>query len=478
MAPRLGDRDGRPPVLSVVVPLFDEQATLAELHRRLDRVLGPRVDRYEIIFVDDGSRDGTPALLDALAETDPRVRPIHLSRNFGHQAAVSAGLDHARGDAVIVLDGDLQDPPEVIPQLVDLWRAGHDVVYAVRVNRKEGPLRRAGYWAFYRLLRALSDIEMPLDSGDFCLMDRKVVDVLRHLPERLRFLRGLRAFAGFRQVGLRYDRAGRAAGASKYSTRALVRLAVDGLVSFSSYPLRLVTYLGIASAGLALTLTAWVLIDAFHQRGEPARLGEHDHRRPVHGVDAARQPRDHRRIRPADLPRNERPAHLHRRPDRSGRVGADGSSRPRDQPARPPLRRGRSRAPDRPGPARPMIATWTAGDPDAGMAEEILVDLLDTIPRHPWWIARAALTLALLNQEGIRPPARVLDAGCGWGVTLAALGAPRISSDRARCLASHARTPRSPRPLPDRSRPHPTAARRGSSIRRRARPRRDRAPRR
>ena len=259
----------RPPILSVVVPLFDERESLAELHRRTVAVLNRLADHFEILLVDDGSRDDTAARIDALAGSDSRVRPIHLSRNFGHQAAISAGIDHARGDAVIVLDGDLQDPPEVIPRLVELWRAGHDVVYAVRSDRKEGPLKRAGYWAFYRLMRALSDIEIPLDSGDFCLMDRRVVEVLRHLPERLRFLRGLRSFAGFRQVGLRYERAARADGQSKYSTQALVRLAIDGLVSFSSYPLRLVTYLGIASAGLAMALTAWVVVDAIASGASP-----------------------------------------------------------------------------------------------------------------------------------------------------------------------------------------------------------------
>src|SRR5262249_39210690 len=163
--------------------------------------LGPS---YEILFVDDGSRDATPALLDALRAADPRLAVLTLSRNFGHQAAVSAGLDHARGRAVIVMDGDLQDPPELVPALVGRWRDAADVVYAVRRRRKEGPLKRLGYFAFYRLLRAIGDLDIPPDSGDFGLMDRRVVDALKAMPERVRFVRGLRAFVGFRQEALPY----------------------------------------------------------------------------------------------------------------------------------------------------------------------------------------------------------------------------------------------------------------------------------
>jgi polyisoprenyl-phosphate glycosyltransferase len=251
------------PELSVVVPLFNEEENLAELYRRTTRTLEAGLFRYEILFVDDGSQDASPVLLDALGEQDSRVGVVHLSRNFGHQAALSAGLDHARGQAVVVLDGDLQDPPELIPDLVRLWQEGNEVVYATRRHRKEGLLKRAGYFWFYRVLRLMSDLEIPLDSGDFCLMDRKVVDVIIHLPERLRFIRGLRTFAGFRQVGLSYDRPARTAGKPKYNFRALVGLAIDGLVSFSSYPLHLVTYLGIASAGVAFVLTIWAVADAF-----------------------------------------------------------------------------------------------------------------------------------------------------------------------------------------------------------------------
>jgi polyisoprenyl-phosphate glycosyltransferase len=253
------------PEISVVVPLFNEQENVPELHRRLVQALDFLGEPYEIVFVDDGSRDQTPRLIDELQEADPNLSVVHLSRNFGHQPAVSAGLDHASGQAVIVMDGDLQDPPEVIPQFVERWRAGTDVVYAVRRRRKEGAMKRMGYHAFYRILNAISDLDIPLDSGDFCLMDRRVVDALRGLPERARFVRGLRTFVGFRQTGLDYERAAREAGRPKYSLKALVGLAVDGLVSFSSYPLRLVTYLGVCAAALALSLVCWVLIEAVTQ---------------------------------------------------------------------------------------------------------------------------------------------------------------------------------------------------------------------
>ncbi|HKI32383.1 MAG TPA: glycosyltransferase family 2 protein, partial [Gemmataceae bacterium] len=180
------------PQISVVVPLYNEEENIPELYRRLSAALGGLLHDYELVFVNDGSRDRTAELLNGLHARDARVTVIHLSRNFGHQPAVCAGLDHARGRGVVVMDGDLQDPPEVLGEFIDKWREGHDVVYAVRQNRKENLLKRAGYWTFYRLLRAISDLDIPLDSGDFCLMDRKVVDVLKHLPERLRFVRGLR----------------------------------------------------------------------------------------------------------------------------------------------------------------------------------------------------------------------------------------------------------------------------------------------
>ncbi len=248
--------------LSVVIPVHNEAANLVPLLDRLVAALEGLGMTFEVVFVDDGSLDDSTQILKTLQGGDPRVGVIALSRNFGHQGAVTAGLDHARGRAVVVMDGDLQDPPEVIPSLVDRWQAGFDVAYAVRRNRKEPWPKRLGYFGFYRILGAISELDIPLDSGDFCLMDRRVVLALNALPERARFVRGLRTFVGFRQVGVPYDRAARHSGAPKYTFRALLALAVDGIVSFSGYPLRLLTYLGMATATLAIALTAWVFFDA------------------------------------------------------------------------------------------------------------------------------------------------------------------------------------------------------------------------
>lgn len=257
------------PDVSVVVPLFDEEENLQALYRRTTRALLPLGLDYELILVDDGSRDSTGHQIAELEADDPRVVAVHLSRNFGHQAAITAGIDRARGRAVVLMDGDLQDPPEVIPGMIDRWRRGAEVVYAVRASRREGLAKRAAYAAFYRMLRVMSDIDIPLDSGDFCLMDRQVVDALRRMPERIRFIRGLRSFVGFRQEPLKYDRDARAAGKPKYSFRALVRLAVDGLVGFSSAPLQVITYLGLLAGLTAMALTLWVVWDAFTTRSAP-----------------------------------------------------------------------------------------------------------------------------------------------------------------------------------------------------------------
>jgi dolichol-phosphate mannosyltransferase len=257
------------PELSVVVPVHNERENVGEVESRTARAVASTGLSFELLFVDDGSTDGTAELIDDLARRDPRVGVVTLSRNFGHQAAVSAGLEHARGRAVVVMDGDLQDPPELIPALVAAWREGYEVAYAVRRSRQGSVALRGSYWLFYRVLRAVSDLRIPLDSGDFGLMDRRVVDALNDLPERLRFVRGLRTFVGFRQVGIPFDRPDRAAGMAKYRLRSLVRLAVNGLISFSGYPLRLVTYLGLVVAAVAVGLTAWVLRDALVYQTAP-----------------------------------------------------------------------------------------------------------------------------------------------------------------------------------------------------------------
>ncbi len=237
----------RLPVLSVVIPLFEEATTVPVLVDRLARVLDDLGVAAEVILVDDGSGDETLAEIERAHEADGRFLGLALSRNFGHQVAITAGLRHARGAAVVVMDGDLQDPPEAIPALWDRWNDGFDVVYAVRASRPEAAWKRLAYAGFYRLLGRASAIAIPLDSGDFGIMSRRVVDLLNAMPERRRFVRGLRAWVGFRQVGLAIDRGERHAGAPKFTVGKLVGLAIDGLIGFGEAPLRAVGGLGFVS---------------------------------------------------------------------------------------------------------------------------------------------------------------------------------------------------------------------------------------
>lgn len=250
---------GEAPEISVVIPIYGEEETLPELDRRLRAALEPLGLRYEVVLVNDGSRDGSLAVMERLRAADSRICIVDLSRNFGHQIAITAGIDHARGRAVILMDGDLQDPPEVLPELIARWKQGFDVVYAVRRTRREGALKQLAYKAFYRTMRRLSEIDLPLDSGDFSLIDRRVVDVLVQLPERNRYVRGLRSWIGFRQTGYEYDRPSRYAGEAKYTIWRLLRLAFDGIVAFSDLPLRLATSFGVAITGLAASLAIWTL---------------------------------------------------------------------------------------------------------------------------------------------------------------------------------------------------------------------------
>lgn len=249
------------PRVSVVVPVFNEEDVVPELLRRalgaLDALPG---GPHELVVVDDGSSDGTRALLEMAAETEPRLLVVALSRNFGHQAAVCAGLDHARrGDVVVVMDGDLQDPPEAIPALLAAYRAGHDVVYVRRVRRKEGPLLRLCYWLFYRLQAALSSIRVPLDAGDFALLSRRAAEAIARLPERQRYVRGLRAWVGFRQVGIDVERAARRAGRTKYGPVKLLELAFDGIFAFSVVPLRAATVMGLLATASACAFAAYAV---------------------------------------------------------------------------------------------------------------------------------------------------------------------------------------------------------------------------
>jgi dolichol-phosphate mannosyltransferase len=240
------------PVFSVVVPCYNEQESIAVCHERLTQVLAGMHEPYEIIYVDDGSRDGTAAALAGIQARDPHCVVVQLSRNFGHQPAVTAGLFAATGQAVVIIDADLQDPPELIPQMAELWRSGIKVVYGVRETRAgETTFKLWTAKLFYRLINSLSDVKIPLDTGDFRLIDRMVVDVFLQMPERHRLLRGMWSWIGFPQVGLPYQRARRAAGETKYPLRKMLGLALDGIVSFSIFPLRLVTALGFLSAGAA-----------------------------------------------------------------------------------------------------------------------------------------------------------------------------------------------------------------------------------
>ncbi|MCG8457692.1 MAG: glycosyltransferase family 2 protein, partial [Holophagales bacterium] len=246
-------RDLGEPRVTLAMPVFDEEATVPELMRRCALVLdavpgGP----HEIVVVDDGSRDRTLELLKRAAASEPRLVVVPLSRNFGHQAAFSAALDHASGDVVLMMDGDLQDPPEMLPHFLERWRQGYDVVYARRWGRKEPWHLRLAYFTFYRLIARLSDIALPLDSGDFALLSRQVVDALRRSPEQNRYLRGLRTWVGFHQCGIDVERHARSAGESKYGTARLLRLAFDGIFAFSLVPLRLMAILG----ALAVLITS------------------------------------------------------------------------------------------------------------------------------------------------------------------------------------------------------------------------------
>jgi polyisoprenyl-phosphate glycosyltransferase len=239
------------PYLSIVIPVFNEAETIETLCSRVASALAHITDDYEVIFINDGSTDSSLQVLGSVAARDKRFRVLDLSRNFGHQTAITAGLQYASGEAVIIMDGDLQDPPELIPDLVKKWKGGFEIVYAVRAKRKEGLLKRTLYKSFYLLLRKLAHIDIPLDSGDFGLIDRRVLDILNKMPESNRFIRGLRSWVGFRQTGIPYDRDARFSGVPKYSFSKLFKLALDGLASFSTIPLKLATAMGFIISGLS-----------------------------------------------------------------------------------------------------------------------------------------------------------------------------------------------------------------------------------
>jgi dolichol-phosphate mannosyltransferase len=246
--------------ISVIIPCYNEEAVLPQLFQRLATVAATWAMDYEIICVDDGSHDRTWELLKRQNQKDAHWRSLAFARNFGHQTAVSAGLFYATGDAAVVIDADLQDPPEEIARLIAKWREGFEVVFATRKRRRDPLLKRLLAWGFYRLLQKLTPLPMARDAGDFCLLDRKVVAVMNALPERSRYLRGLRTWCGFRQTSVEFDRAGRAAGVPQYTFNKSFNLAMDGLFSFSAAPLRLATYFGLWASGFAFFGVVFTLL--------------------------------------------------------------------------------------------------------------------------------------------------------------------------------------------------------------------------
>lgn len=237
---------------SIILPVYNEQENIQTVYARVKKVLEKLSGAYELIFINDGSYDGTLHLLQKLHEQDKNVKVINFSRNFGHQIAVTAGLDSCRGEYVAILDADLQDPPEILPEFFAKLDEGYDCVYAIRKKRKENILKKFTYGTFYRLLRSIANTDIPLDSGDFCVMKRSVVDAINSLPERNRFVRGIRSWVGFKQIGLEYERASRSAGNSKYTLRKLFQLAFDGIFSFSYVPLQIMFYLGLTALIISL----------------------------------------------------------------------------------------------------------------------------------------------------------------------------------------------------------------------------------
>ena len=252
------------PIFTIIAPVHNEELVLAELHRRIAEVMsqtGEAADSWELVLVNDGSSDRSAEIMAELNRQDPRVKGISLSRNFGFQVAVTCGLDHAQGDAVILIDADLQDPPEVILQMIEKWREGYDVAYGVRGERAgETWFKKTSASYFYRLIHSITSVKIPVDTGDFRLMDRKVVDAIRRLPEKHRFLRGMVSWGVFRQIGVVYKRHPRFAGETKFTLRKMVKFATDAITSFSYVPLQLATWAGFGIAGLGLLAILVVIV--------------------------------------------------------------------------------------------------------------------------------------------------------------------------------------------------------------------------
>ncbi|HBF41904.1 MAG TPA: glycosyltransferase [Anaerolineaceae bacterium] len=249
------------PVISVIAPVYNEKDSLNELYRRVSEVMNSQLDTWELVLVDDGSTDGSTEMMRELAKQDGRVRPVIFARNFGHQIAVSAGMAYSRGDAVVIIDADLQDPPEVILELMAKWREGYEVVYATRSEREgESGFKLLTASLFYRLIYRITDIKIPMNTGDFRLLDRKVVDLMNAMPEHNRFLRGMSAWVGFRQIGVPYKRAARFAGSSKYPLKKMIKLALNAITGFSYLPLQLANWIGFIAVGASLLLLIAIII--------------------------------------------------------------------------------------------------------------------------------------------------------------------------------------------------------------------------
>lgn len=247
--------------ISIVAPVFNEVEILPELHRRVSEVMEALGETWELVLVDDGGQDGSTGVIRELAKEDKHLRPVIFARNFGHQIAITAGLDYARGQAVVIMDADLQDPPDVIPELVREWRQGFEVVHAVRSYREgESFFKKVTAALFYRVINRITDVDIPLDAGDFRLLDRKAVNVINRMRERHRFPRGMAAWIGFRQTSVPYRRAARLAGETKYPFNKMLRLALNAVTSFSYFPLQIATYLGFACAGISAVAIPVVII--------------------------------------------------------------------------------------------------------------------------------------------------------------------------------------------------------------------------
>jgi dolichol-phosphate mannosyltransferase len=254
----------QPPELSIVIPLYNEEEVFSRLTQRLEEVIKTLSFKVEVVLIDDGSRDTTANLIRNICLQNPMYQGVLLSRNHGHQLALSAGLSYARGTkAIMVMDGDLQDPPELIETFYQKYKEGYDVVYAVRRKRKENFIKRFAYWAYYRLQRSVSNFEIPIDSGDFGLMSRRVVDQLISMPEQSRYLRGMRSWVGFRQIGLEYNREARAEGTSSYSLKQLLGLAFNGIFNFSEFPIKFITRLGIFTILVSLAYLVYNIYRKF-----------------------------------------------------------------------------------------------------------------------------------------------------------------------------------------------------------------------